>query len=794
MRRLFSKGQKTTVREHRPASRAERMVKGCVAALLAAALGCGMAGCKTTDFFTEVLISPDASTVDTDNPDKTIVNSPSASKESDVLSALEWSDDSANSQEEENLVTYSKKPNSTLSTQHSYYDPKPLFPGIKSSDGVRLVFNAKADFDHEVDNPQGEGNDSMQSVSSGNSGKQTTVQSVDQGNSSTQVVTGGDNGSGTASGGTTQAQEEEQAGKGESKAQSGEGEGGDNTGGDSSGDGEGEGDSSNPSDNKGDTTDKHSGSGGSLPVYDPNNAKAEIPKADSIIAIGKRVAVLVQAIGGEGSVCAMSKDAYSKKDTGTAKSFKDVFGKECSQSVVAWTSDDSSIKKVKASKLTKNIKGKTLILYDQDLVDGDDDPNKTFFTEDQLKALDKAGVVGFAPLSFDTEYGIVDAAYYVGKALKSSDDLKSGWSSEDMANSYIDAVNSIVKGTIATNTGKGNWVYGKNSANKKNTDFKGSSLSKSGTETYLYSIIVTDAQRGLDYTGEDGQVDASDIVLFGGYGQYKYSPLGFWMQAAGVADSLNDQNSAGSSSDDAATSPKFLTLLWGTNSANNVKKKNLKGSSGAYVNWHGAVGDMSAGGINITDGGRPYGGGLGSKNMPYMIVSESQDGKLSAKDVKKALVKSINNASKYTPYTAFEYSEKLSQAIAPYDSNVVSSIGDTNARERTNPFKHDLDANDVIRINPTGLLESWTKGNIESVLETAWLASIYSKSPNGCNYEPEYDWNKFEAKIGDETIKGSDNNGDAAATLQQLVKSFYKKFYRCDVDYSSIVTDEGLSE
>ncbi len=791
MRSLFSKKQKRKTREQNGSTRAKRLVRGCVTALLAIAVACGMAGCKTTDFFTEVLISPDASTVDADNPDKTIVNSPNADKESGALSALEWTDKSSTSEDQENLVTYSKKPNSTLTTQHSHYDPKPLFPGIKSSDGVRLVFNAKAELDHEVDNVEGDGNEAMQSVSSGNSGKQTTVQSVDQGDSNSKVVVGGNNGSGTAAGGSSQTQEQQQ-GEGESDNQSGEGDGGDNGGGDSSGDSEGGGDSTDPSDNKGDTTDKHAGFGGSLTVYDPNNAKAEIPQADSIVAIGKRVAVMVQAIGGEGSVCAMSKSAYNDKDAGSSKSFKDVFGKECSKSVVAWDSDDSSIKKAKISKIIKSFKGKTLILYDQDLIDGDDDPNKTFFTEKQLEALNEAGVIGFAPLSFDTEYGIVDAAYYVGKALKKSENLKSGWSSEDMASSYVDAVNSIVKGTIATNTAKGNWVYRKDDANKKNTDYKGNSLNKNGTETYLTSIIVTDAQCGLDYTGEKGKVDASDIILFAGYGQYKYSPLGFWMQAAGVADAVSSYNSAGTSSGD-AVSPKFLTLLWGTSASDTIKKKNLLGSSGAYTNWHGAVSDMRSLGTAVSESGRPWGGGLGSKNMPYLIVNGSKDGKLSAKDVKKALVKSITNASKYTPYTAFEYDEHVSQALAPYNSNVVSHIGDTSSRESQNPFKTGLDANDVVRINPTGLLEGWTQGNFESVLETAWLASIYSKSPSGCNYEPEYDWNKFEAKIGDETIKGSDNNGDAAATLQQLVKKFYKKFYRCDVDYSSIVSDEGLS-
>ena len=771
-----------------------RVLKACVASMMAVALACGIVGCKTTDFFTEVLISPDASTVDQDNQDKTIINSPDASKESSALSALDWSDESSTTEDVENLVTWSDKPNSTLSTRHSHYDPKPLFPGIESSDGVRLVFNADASLDHEVDNANGQSNDSMKSVSAGKNGTQTTNDSVQQGNGASAVDSGGNSEEGKAEAGEEESQ---QQGDGDSQNASGDAAGQGDSGGEGSGEDEGNGSSPKTDDKKkGDTVDKHGGFGGSLTVYDPDNPKAKIPKVDSVAVIGKRAAVMVQAIGGEGAICAMSKAAYNDTDAGTAKSFKDVFGDECPSSVIAWDADDSSIKKVKASKLAKAFsgKGKTLILYDQSLVDGDDDPNKTFFTEKQLEALDEAGVAGFAPLSFDTEYGIVDAAYYVGQALSSSTALAEGWSSADMATDYVNALNSIVKATVSVN-GSGNWVYGDEASSSMATEYKGNTVNGAGTQTYVHGIIATDAQTGLSYSGDSGQVDASGIILFAGCGQNKYSPLGFWMQAAGVADGVWTQN-ATESADDEATSPKFLTLLWGTSASSSIDKKKLTGSGGAYINWHGAVSDMMVGTMNNTNGGSTEGGGLGSKNMPYLIVSGSQsDSSLTGAKVKQAVVKSINSASNYTPYTAFEYISVVRNAVAPYNSAVRSSIGDTNERKSENPFKAGLSAEDVVRVNPTGLLESWTRGNAESVLEAAWLACIYSKSPAGCDYQPPEDkWKDFSAKIGDTEVKGNDYNGDAAATLQALVKEFYSKFYRYSVDYSQIVTDEGLAE
>ncbi|MGN0039074.1 MAG: hypothetical protein ACI36Y_08090 [Coriobacteriales bacterium] len=757
------------------------------AAVLAAALALGAAGCKTTDFFTEILISPDAAEVDEHNPDKITVNSPDAAEESGDLAALKWSEESASSEDVQNLVVWSMEPNTALFTHHSLYALQPRFPGIQASDGVRLVFNADAALDHSVDNATGESNDAMSSVSAGTSGQTVNVASPQAGEGSDAEATGGAASVGIATGGLGQAL---QAGAGQQSEEAGEDAGEDSSGGDDAGEGEGEGESSDPSDDEGDTSSKYAGYGGSLTVYDPHNIKQEIPQADSIAVIGKRAAVVVQAIGGKGAICAMSKQAYSKREGGEAMSFKEVFGAECPERVVTWDSDDSSIKDVDPAALVERLQGRTLILYDQDLCGGSTDPNEYFFTDEQLKELYAAGVVGFAPLSLNTEYGIVDAAYFTGEALAASTALKSGWDSRAMAERYVEAVDSIIRGVIACNP-KGSWVYGNEASAKKSTELKGSAAKVAGSSTYVHTIIATDAQRALSYTGDKGQVDASDIVLFAGYGQNKYSPLGFWMQAAGVADTLFNQNSA-SGSGDAASSPSLLTLLWGTDSS--VTKKNLKGSGGAYANWHGTVSNMAISGVGTgADSlGKVFGGGLGSQNMPYLIVSGSKDGKLGGSEVKRAVVASIESSGHYTPYTAFEYAGAVAEALAPYDSSVVSHIGDTNFRKAENPFKSGLSAADAVRVNPCGLLESWTSGSFESVLECAWLACIYSSSPEGCAYEAAYDWTQFEATVGEKTISGSAYNGDPKQTLRALVEEFYSAFYRCKVDYGAVVTDEGL--
>lgn len=771
----------------RPTRRAGRLLAAAAACVIALLLAFGAAGCKTTDFFTEILISPDAADVDEHNPDKITVNSPDAQQESGDLAALKWSEESTTSEDVQNLVVWSMEPNTALFTHHSLYALQPRFPGIQASDGVRLVFNSSAELDHAVENATGESNDAMSSVSAGTSGETVSIASPQAGQSSEQQAPGGAAAVGVAAGGLGSAL---QAGAGAQPQEAGEDAGEDSSGGDDTGEGEGEGESADPSDEEGDTSSKYAGYGGSLTVYDPHNVKQEIPQADSIAVIGKRAAVVVQAIGGTGAVCAMSEDAYSERSGSAAMSFEEVFGGECPSSVVKWEHDDSSIKDVDPAALVEGLPASTLILYDQELCGGNSDPNEYFFTDDQLKELYAAGVVGFAPLSMSTEYGIVDAAYFVGEALANSSELQSGWSSREMAERYVDAVDSIVKGVIACNP-KGSWVYGNEATAKKSTEVKGSAAKGSGSSTYIHSIIATDAQRALSYTGDNKQVDASDIVLFAGYGQNKYSPLGFWMQAAGVADTLFNQNSA-SGAGDAASSPNFLTLLWGTDS--NVTKKNLKGSGGAYANWHGAVSNMAISGVGTgADSlGKAFGGGLGSKNMPYLIVSGSKDGKLSGEQVKKAVVASIESSSRCSPYTAFEYAGEVAEALAPYDTSVVSHIGDTNFRKAQNPFKEGLSAADAVRVNPCGLLESWTEGSFESVLECAWLASVYSSSPEGCDYEAAYDWTQFEAEVGEATVSGSSYNGDSKRTLQALVEEFYSTFFRCSVDYSSVVVDEGL--
>ena len=131
-----------------------QMAKRTAALGCAVLLACALGGCRPTDFFTEVVISPFAEEVDWDNSDKTVVNSPDAQEESADLSALDWDDESNRSEEVQNLVVYSSNPTTTLTAHHSIYDERPLFSGIEASDGVRLEFAAEAALDEETVSPE----------------------------------------------------------------------------------------------------------------------------------------------------------------------------------------------------------------------------------------------------------------------------------------------------------------------------------------------------------------------------------------------------------------------------------------------------------------------------------------------------------------------------------------------------------------------------------------------------------------------------------------------------------------
>lgn len=706
------------------------------AAALMLVMSYGLTACKPTDFFTEVVISPFAQTVDYDNPQKTVVNSPDAEEESGNLSALQWTDESSRSEEVQNLVVYGSEPTSTLTTHHSIFDLYPLFPGIEASDSVRLLFDATADFDHESQT-----NDTSESVRDAVS-RSAGANASQQSNQATSSVdaAGGAAGGASETGGNPNGDTADQ-----NNAGGGEGPKGDN----------------GPSD------DPYAGYDGTVTVYDPNNAFAQVNRVNYLAVLGQDIAVLAQSIGGAGAISAMSEYAYNGLDSATGQTktyrrFVDIFGGEMPEAFQAngllWSKDGSSPADVKDIDALVAACGQNgVIVYDQTLGN-----QTTLFSLDQRKRLQAAGIQ-LVPVDLSTVQGILDAARVVGDAL--SESTECAQNSSAMATTYVQSVNNIVKSVAATNGGYlASMIGGFRLLTTYNECPVGSYRSNN-----VYSYIATESETGLSYT--DASVSTSGIVLFANNSTFMDTPLSFWQQAAGIWDNTY-----------ASSSSTGLQVLWPLFSSVDATTLTGGASDGARSRWLGTTNRMIGEPVALGVGEVSH--GLGSDEVPYLVVCAS-DGK-SAGQVKSAVVASMasyDTSGVLTPYSALNYN--YSNGVPSVDG-LISTLGSTGGKTARSPFYTDtgLSLSDVVRENPVGLLGSWTEGTMESVLEAVWLADVYSTSPDGCDYDPVTDMSSFSVNIG----------GKTCTTTQQAVLAFYQTFYRCDASgvYAGIVTDEGL--
>lgn len=702
---------------------------------------CGLTACKPTDFFTEVVISPFAQTVDYDNPEKLMVNSPDAEEESGSLAALQWTEQSPRSEEVQNLVVYGSEPNSSLTTHHSIFDLQPLFPGIEASDSVRLLFDANADLDHETDPT--DVSESVRDAVSRSAGV-TASQQSDQATSSADAAAG-------TTGGATET---------------GGNPNGDATDPNNAGGGEG------PQSDNGSSEDPYAGYDGAVTVYDPNNAFAQVNRVDHLAVLGQDVAVLAQSIGGAGAISAMSEYAYGSVDssTGTTRTlrrFADIFGGEMPAGFqtngLLWSRDGSSPSDVRNIDALVAACGQNgVIVYDQTMGD-----QTTLFSLDQRQRL-QAAEIQLVPVDLSTVQGMLDAARVVGDALSQSTECAQD--SSAMATSYIQTVNDIVKSVAATH---GNSLAGTAGGGLR-TRYNECPVG-SYRDNKVYGYIAIDSETGLSYV--DPSVDASGIMLFGSNASMLSSPLPFWEQVAGIQErTFGVSGSSG------------LQVFWPLTS-DPIKPTTLGGgrSGGALSRWLGSQPSvdgqfMMGEGLTFTEmKGRGY--GLGSREVPYLIVGAS-DGK-SAGQVKGAVVQSMASYDRggvLTPYSVLPYAGDLSPKTAEGDH--MSTVGSTQGMAAESPFYTGLKLDDVVRENPTGLLGSWTEGTMESVLEAIWMADVYSASPEGCAYEPVTDMGGFSVDVG----------GTTCTSTRDAVLAFYQKFYRCDASgaYDAIVTDPGL--
>ena len=765
------------------------------AVLLAGACACGLAGCRYTDFFTQEVIDQRAEN-ESESVDPIVINSLTATEESDEHSARKWSDTAKQTSNKENLVVYGKKPNTELSAPHSVFSTSlHVFEGLDASDPVKLVYSSDADVDHEVEVKESdeEAEKETESRSSSNeksedeeekassktsedSKEESSDSSSSKKQSESEETSGGGSKDEKSAGDASRGAQESDGGSG-SEGGSG-GDSGDNDDGEGTGD-EGDSGTDEAEDGAGDSDDPEAPE-----VYDPSkNSRQRVHKVNSVAAIGQ-AAVVAQAIGGKGAICAMDSETYygldGTSDAFYASSFGDVFADELEagfeEDCLLWSGDGTSPDDViDIDALIEACGENGVIVYDQSVADADE----RFSAAQQTKIAKKG--IQLVPVDLRTVQGMLDAATVIGDALSESEVLaKYGWDSQDMAQQYSDAVESIVEGVMGTHGGK---LASGDDLSYKSVATTYNSFNASWGQYYVCGVIATDFATGcVDTTQSDktNPKDTSSGILF----TYLYSgasPQKFWMQVAGVlpttATTYFETVNTRSNPNDSITSLMLLDV--GTGTTRNLSKWSYPADSpftrlSAWVEDGGGSYCQYARAFDNVD----YSSTPGGPFFPYLIVTSSSNG-MTADEVKEAVTSSIKS------------SDGVYSVVGSYSRNTQYK------NESHNAFTYDgLSKDDVVIANPCGLLGSWTdtENSMESVLESVWIAHVYSKTPDNSPYDSSSIYGSdgisdLKVKIG----------GRTCTTLEECVEAFYETFYRYGfgdngtrTGYSDVVTDEGV--
>lgn len=673
--------------------------------MLTLALFCS---CRPTDFFTEVIISPFADEVDEDNPEKTIINSPTAEEESDQLSALDWTENAARSEEVQSIVTYSDVPTTTLLTNHSIFDLGPRFPGVKSSDPVTL--------DYSADLTPLESETTTTPTESDWSADQTPIEGSQAVNQGEQTQ------SGVSDDGSVQTETPEQ--------------------------GEGE-------DPDASSDVPWGGMDGTLNIYNPNSGFAEVQKADHIAATGQ-AAVMVQALGGQGALCAIDANTYYGTGDTTA-SFQEIFGDELpsdfENTSILWSGDGSSAESlVDIDMLCEACGQDGVIVYDQ--TQGSPEAR---YTEEQRKELEYYNIQ-FVPVDFTTVQGMIDAATRIGDILS---DSSCAQPAQTNASKYVERVSTLV--TQAAESQSSTLAQRDSASATKLLSTYNVPPVTSYEVHGIFTAFGTSYVTGISYSNGSHSLDTESGLLFTKIDGS--TPLSFWAQAAGVWDRAADFLNGGST----------YGMLTGIEEGSDFNTQYFVSGSSIMALCSKAVHLSTANTVGATSGGSRYGDGFGSAAFPYLIVSAS--GGYSAQQVQKAVVAQIDTQSPINAYSALPSNGQIPSGTDA-NGNFISSVVGANDAKGNSAFVDDgVSIPQSVRANPTGLLGSWTEGSVESVLESVWLARIYSAAPENSSYEPICNLSKDE--------------------LQNAVWEFYRDFYRMDASefnayYSRVVTDEGL--
>ena len=771
------------------------------AVLLAGACACGLVGCYPSDFFKEIVIDPNAIVEDTDNPNATKFNNPDAEEGSYELSALKLDEDAEPTDRVENMVVWTSKEPSypSASAHHSIFDLNPRIIGIEASDGVRVVAANEDSVDTVDASVNDDDMESSESKVQGAGGKQEE-ESDDTSKAESKKKEGessdasGDDGSSSGkgssskegSGGSSKIDDAKGAGTSDEE---GSGDGGAGDGSDS-GSGSGEGGSSDDDSKNGSREIVGGGYGKNVqPVYNPNSQKAKIQKADHVAAMGQ-AAVMVQAIGGEGALCAMDEDTYygrdGKIDATWESSFKDVFSKELAEnfekSALLWSGSGTSSEDIKDfDDLLEAVGADGVILYL-----GEYGGQGQYFTEEQMEKLETASIQ-LVPVDFSTVQGMLDAARVVGEILSESDELAEGWNTEQMASDYVNAVDSIVEavadahgGSLEGSTATSYSASAGGASTTLKTAYSSCPVDCNNLAGTWVTAVVADAYDGsiqYDSTYSGCSFDVSNGIVFTHTGCDK-SPLSFWLQDAGV----QDRSSAGGSISSKLCwyplipvrykkAASYQSFAYSSSSPfgqmdTEEYEDYLTGSSNPRT-WVSNVQSNAMANMRM---------GVGSKYTPYLIACAY--GSYSVGDVKDALCDAMKNRN------SLYYAYGLPDPVADKSTETYMGIEEETGSTGNAFTRYGLQPQDVVVENPIGLLGSWTEGSVECVLESVWAAELYSTRPNSSSsYSPVTDMSSFSCEVA----------GVSCDSLQETANAFYTAFYRYDLsskEYSQVVTEE----
>ncbi len=472
---------------------------------------------------------------------------------------------------------------------------------------------------------------------------------------------------------------------------------------------------------------------------------------------------MVEALGGGGALAAMDANTYNGTGATTA-SFKEVFADELADDFAAtallWSGDGTSPDSLTdADALAAACGTDGVIVYDQGSGDLEDQ-----FSADALSVLDQAGIT-YIPVDFSTVQGMLDAANVIGKVLSESATASQNASAN--ADAYWQRISDLV--TAASSSNGGSLAMETTSSDTRLLSSYNSCPVSSYKTTHVYTAIGTSYVQGIGYSNGGYQLDTESGILFANGSTA--SPLSFWAQSAGVWDRAASSGKVQLNSSKTATA-----MIYGIfRGAYYNKDFFLNNTASPQLSRCVDQVLLSTEDSKGASGGANQGDGLGSDAFPYLIVSAS--GSYSASQVKASVVAQMNTYNPLSPYSILPWNQQ-SPSIETDAGSVFSVIGSTTDVVKGSVFRDQgVSAEETVRANPSGLLGSWTGCSMESVLESVWLARIYSGTPGNSDYAALCNYSESE--------------------LQEAVVGFYRDFYRMDdasarAAYDDVVIDKGL--